>query len=120
MNHHNPKDLKVWQKAIDFTTLLYAKTKNFPNDERFGLISQMRRAAVSIPSNVSEGAGQGGKKEFAHFLSIAQGSAFELETQIIVSKNLDYLNQESKDELLKNLSEIQRMVYALRKRLLEK
>jgi four helix bundle protein len=92
------KDLLVWSKAIDLVTAVYQLTESFPKEEIFGLTSQMRRAAVSIPSNIAEGKLRGGSKEFKHFLSIAFGSGGELETQIEIAKklqktsNLDYRN----------------------------
>ena len=88
------KKLDVWKKAIEFVTKIYKVTESFPDDEKFDLISQIRRSAVSIPSNISEGAGRASKKEFIQFLSIAQGSTSELETQLIISNNLGFLKKE--------------------------
>ena len=82
MNH---KDLDVWKKSMDLVELIYGLTSQFPSDERFGLVSQMRRAAVSIPSNISEGAARKGDKELIQFLMIAIGSLSELETQYLLS-----------------------------------
>jgi len=84
---HNFKDLRVWQKSIELTTDIYKLLASFPTDEKFGLISQLKRAAVSVPSNIAEGAGRNSNKEFNHFLSISLGSLFELKTQLIISKN---------------------------------
>ena len=84
---HNFKDLRVWQKSIQLTTDIYKLLASFPTDEKFGLISQLKRAAVSVPSNIAEGAGRNSNKEFNHFLSISLGSLFELKTQLIISKN---------------------------------
>ncbi len=81
-------DLIVWQKSIDLVVAVYKLTENFPKEEIFGLVSQMRRAAVSIPSNIAEGRFRGSKKEFVQFLRIAYSSGSELETQIIISKKL--------------------------------
>lgn len=86
------KDLKVWIDSISFVTKIYQLSNNFSKEEQLGIISQMRRAAVSIPSNIAEDAARLSKKKFNQFLSIALGSASELETQIIISKNLNYLN----------------------------
>jgi four helix bundle protein len=80
--HHN---LDVWKKAVEFSVQIYKATEGFPRDERFGLTSQLRRAAVSIAANIAEGAGRKSKKEFANFLSISQGSASEVETEIIIA-----------------------------------
>jgi len=81
---HNFKDLKVWQKSMDLAIDIYKATSLFPRDEKFGLVSQIKRCSVSIPSNIAEGSGRGSDKEFNHFLNISQGSAFELETQLII------------------------------------
>lgn len=110
------KKLEVWKKSIEFVTKIYKVTESFPDNEKFGLISQIRRSAVSIPSNISEGAGRTGKKEFMQFLSIAQGSTSELETQLIISSNLGYLKNEDMC-LLDELDEISRMIIGLIKSL---
>lgn len=110
------KNLEVWKKSIEFVTKIYKVTESFPDNEKFGLISQIRRSAVSIPSNISEGAGRTGKKEFMQFLSIAQGSTSELETQLIISSNLGYLKNEDMC-LLDELDEISRMIIGLIKSL---
>jgi len=85
------KDLIVWQKSMQLVTDVYKTTKTYPKDELFGLVSQMRKSAVSIPSNIAEGHGRRSIKVLIHFLSISLGSSLELETQIIISKNLDYI-----------------------------
>lgn len=110
------KKLEVWKKSIDFVTKIYKMTESFPDSEKFGLISQIRRSAVSIPSNISEGAARSSKKEFMQFLSIAQGSTSELETQLIISSNLGYLKNEDMC-LLDKLDEISRMIIGLIKSL---
>lgn len=92
---HNFRELEVWKKAIELTTLYYKFSKDFPKEEMFGLTSQSRRSLVSIPSNIAEGAGRDTDKQFVQFLSIALASSFEFETQLIVAKNLNYLNQEN-------------------------
>jgi four helix bundle protein len=109
--------LDVWKNAIDFVTTIYRITGGFPPEEKFGLVSQMRRAAISIPSNISEGAGRNNPNEFNHFLGIAQGSAAELETQIIISRNLGFLEKAAADEILLELDSISRMLGGLRKSL---
>ena len=82
------KDLKIWNKAMDLTVEVYKATSTFPTDERFGLTSQSRRAAVSIPSNIAEGAGRNSMKEFNNFLVIANGSSYELQTQLVIAKQI--------------------------------
>ena len=89
------KDLDVWKLGIDLVERVYKETKNFPKEEQFGLVSQMRRAAVSIPSNIAEGAARKGNAEFLQFLYISLGSLSELETQILISIRLKYLSNES-------------------------
>ena len=85
------KNLQVWQEAMGLVKEIYEMTRSFPESERFGLISQMRRSAVSVPSNISEGAGRNGNKEFLHFLYIARGSLCELETQVIIGQQLGFI-----------------------------
>ena len=112
---HNFKNLTVWQKSIDLTTEIYSITKSFPPDEKYGLTSQIRRAAVSLPSNIAEGAGRKSAKEFKHFLSISTGSIFELETQIIVAHRLKLIDELIMNEITLKISEIQKMLYGLEK-----
>ncbi len=100
------KDLIVWQKSIELVTEVYKLTENFPKEEQFGLTSQMRRCAVSIPSNIAEGKLRKTRKEYYHFLTISYGSGGELETQIIISKNLSktkHLNYVRVDILLEEV-----------------
>jgi four helix bundle protein len=87
------KKLKAWQLAMDIAEDIYKISGRFPSEERFGLVSQMRRSAVSVPSNVAEGAGRNTKKEFANFLHIAQGSLSELDTQLELAKRLEYVDE---------------------------
>lgn len=110
---HNFKELKVWQKSIDLAVDVYKASSFLPVDERYGLISQMKRCSVSIPSNIAEGAGRGTSAQFKYFLTISQGSAFELETQLIISNRLDLLDDELSADLIEKTTEIQKMVYAL-------
>ena len=86
------KDLEIWQLGIELVTQIYKMTSNFPKEELYGLTSQMRRCSVSIPSNIAEGAARNSKKEFLQFLYFSLGSLSELETQLIISKNLGFLN----------------------------
>jgi four helix bundle protein len=114
---HNLKELKIWNKAIDLAVDVYKATSTFPADERFGLISQSRRSAVSIPSNIAEGAGRNSNKEFTHFLGIANGSSYELQTQLVISNKLALLDNSLMDDLLKQIDELQKMNYAFQQRL---
>ena len=106
------KDLIVWQKSMDFVTEIYKETQHFPKEEVYGLVSQLRRAAVSVPSNIAEGAARNTDKEYVRFLFIARASAAEIETQLIIAENLDYII--AKDNRLKNnLLEISKMLTGL-------
>lgn len=107
------KDLIVWQKSMQLVVLIYKITKSFPKDELFGLVSQMRRAVVSIPSNIAEGHGRCSDKELVRFLFISLGSSSELETQLIISKNLDLMNDENFKQLLLLNEEVRKMLVAL-------
>jgi four helix bundle protein len=109
--------LDVWKKYIDFVKKVYQITGMFPSEEKFGLVSQMRRAAISIPSNISEGAGRNNPKEFSQFLGIAQGSIAELETQLIISRELCFLKNQAADEMLIELDGISKMIIGLKKSL---
>jgi four helix bundle protein len=108
---HNLKELKIWNKAIDLAVSVYEATGNFPTEERYGLTSQIRRSAVSVPSNISEGAGRNSKKEFCHFLAIANGSSYEFQTQLILSNRLGLLTDKPVEPLLSSVDEIQKMNY---------
>ena len=109
------RDLDVWKKSIDLVTSIYKFTADYPKDEMYGLTSQIRRCAVSIPSNISEGSARTTRKDFSHFLAIALGSIAELETQLIISKNLNYLPDSVLNELMSELISIRRMTLGLRK-----
>lgn len=112
------RDLVVWQRSLDFVESIYRITNNFPPDERFGLTSQLRRAAVSIPSNISEGAARASAKEFAQFVSIALGSATEVETQLEIAVRLKFLSEA--DSPVPELLQVIRMLIRLRQSLIEK
>jgi len=105
--------LIVWQRAVDFTVKIYTVTKNFPREEMYGLTSQIRRASVSIPSNIAEGQARNTKSAFANHLDIALGSAAELETQLTIALKIGYLQQSEYENLTTNLVEITRMLYGL-------
>ncbi|MCW3805177.1 four helix bundle protein [Plebeiibacterium marinum] len=111
---HNFKELKVWQKSRMLVKTIYQITNIFPKEESFGLISQMRRAVVSIPSNIAEGAGRGTDKDFGRFLDIAYGSSFELETQLLLCVDLEYISENVLNETEPQIKEIQRMLYSLK------
>ena len=111
------KDLKVWQKAYQLCLEMYKVTGSFPADEKFGLTSQMRRAAVSIPSNIAEGYGRKTIPDYVRCLYIAYGSTCELETQTLLSGDLKYLNDNKKGSLLEKINEVERMLMALIKSL---
>ena len=110
--HHK---LNVWKKAIEFVKRIYQITVGFPAEEKFGLVSQMRRSAISIASNISEGAGRNNKKEFNQFLDIAQGSSAELETQLIIARELGILADQLADELIIELDSISKMIIGLQR-----
>ena len=107
------KDLDVWKKSVSLVTSIYEVTKTFPNDEIYGLTNQTRRSSVSIPSNIAEGSARQGDKEFAHFLYISLGSLSELETQLIIANNLNYLSLKDYDSVITSLEEIRRMLLGL-------
>jgi four helix bundle protein len=107
----NHKDLDVWKKSIDLVAQIYEISKNFPKEEMFGLQGQVRRAAISIPSNIAEGASRNSKKEFIQFLYVALGSASEVETQIILAQKIGYLNDVNK--ILLNIEDIKKMLNGL-------
>ena len=113
------KDLLVWQKGIALVKEVYTMTRTFPSDEKFGLVSQMRRAAVSIPSNIAEGQARHTTKEFVQFLSHAEGSVAELETQLILGTELGYCNLQEATRPHELTSELKKMLNALRRKLLE-
>lgn len=108
---HNFKELIIWQKAIDFAVQTYKVSGSFPQEEKYGLTNQLRRSAVSIASNIAEGSGRNGNKEFAQFLGIATGSGYEAETQIIIANKLGFISNENSEEILNNITEIHRMMY---------
>ena len=107
------RKLKVWQKAHGLTLAVYEATRRFPNDELYGLISQSRRCAASIPANIAEGCGRGGGREFARFLQIASGSASELEYHLLLAHNLNFLAQPAYDRLTSGVCEVKRMLASL-------
>ena len=104
------RDLIVWQKALDLADATYTLTKFFPREELYGLVSQMRRSAVSIPSNIAEGSGRKTMKDLRQFLAIAYGSALELETQLLLSQRFDYCTTSQSDRMRGLLTEVLKML----------
>jgi len=113
MSGRNYQDLIAWQKAMDLVEAVYAATKSFPKEELYGLTSQVRRAAVSVPSNMAEGQGRSSKAEFHRFLSIAHGSIREVETQILIAQRLAYLTAEQTKTILDLAAETGRLTQGL-------
>lgn len=105
--------LIAWQKAMDLVESIYAVSRSWPRDENYGLISQIRRAAVSIPSNLAEGHGKSGKREFAHHVSIAFGSLCEVETQFLIAQRLGYVNAQDVDPIKAQIAEVRRITLGL-------
>jgi len=111
------EDLKIWNKAMDIAVKTYLLSANFPKEEKFGLTSQIRRSAVSVPSNIAEDAGRNTKGEFKNFLGIASGSSYELFTQLILSYKLKLVEKDLVDPIISEVLEVQKMNYALIKSL---
>ena len=111
------KDLLIWQKGILLVKVVYNNLEGFPKDEVFGLTSQIKRAAVSIPSNIAEGWGRSSTLSYTHFLKIARGSLFELETQFIIAKELNFINELKFDEITQIITEESKMLNAFIKSL---
>jgi four helix bundle protein len=111
------KDLVVWQKGIELVKEIYLLTGPFPSEEKFGLSSQLRRAAVSVPSNIAEGQARKSSAEFNRFLSISQGSLAELETQLIISTELKFCDNQEINATLEKIYELQKMLYSLQSKL---
>lgn len=106
---HRFKDLEIWKLSRKFCSEIYNITLNFPESEKFGLTNQLRRVSVSVPSNIAEGCSRSSNKDFSRFLEIAIGSIFEIETQLLISFDLGYINQIKLDELCFNLDKIVKM-----------
>ncbi|MGL4874348.1 MAG: four helix bundle protein [Clostridium sp.] len=110
-------DLVVWRRAMDLVEEIYLLTKKFPKEERYSLVDQLRRAAVSIPSNIAEGQQRNSTAQFKYFLSIAQGSRAEVETQIIIAFRLKYIDQNEMNKILNICAEIGKMINGLSRKL---
>jgi len=107
------RDLIVWQKAVQLVTAVYRATKSFPKEEIYGLVSQIRRCAVSVPSNIAEGYGRKSTADYLRFLQMAVGSLYELQTQLEIAKNLHYMKEETYEALYSGSREIERMLSSL-------
>jgi four helix bundle protein len=114
------RDLLVWQKAMDLTVLVYRMTQRFPNTETYRLVSQMTRSAASVPANIAEGHARGTKRDYSHFLSIAKGSLMETETYVMLSERLNYVEQPDVRSVLALITEMSKMITAIRGKLTEK
>lgn len=114
---HKLENIKIWQKSIHLTKAIYFLVAELSRDEKYGLISQIKRSAISIPSNIAEGAGRNSQKEFKHFLSIANGSAYELQTQLILLIELELIEQSKVEPIIDLCIEIQKMNYAFQQKL---
>jgi four helix bundle protein len=112
---HNFKELIVWQKSRALVKEIYLLTKKFPKDETFGLVQQVRRAVVSVASNIAEGSGRGTDADFSHFLDIALGSVYEVETQIILSSDLDYITNDEFESVNQKINEVERLLISFKK-----
>ncbi len=110
---NNLQDLKIWQLAFSLAKDIYLLVKKFPIEEKYGITSQLQRCSSSVPANIAEGAGRNSKKEFLHFLAIANGSSYELENFILLAYEVEYINEESKEDLLEKNNHIIRMNYKL-------
>jgi len=106
-------ELIAWQKAMDLVQSVYEAVRAFPKEEIYGLTSQLKRAAVSVPSNIAEGQGRKSTREFLHHLSIAYGSLMEVETQILIAVRLDYLSQQDAERIIERTSEVGRLINGL-------
>jgi len=114
---HNFKELKVWQEGMGLAKKILVATRTFPADERSGMISQMRRCAISVPSNIAEGSGRSSNKEFNRFLDIALGSSYELETQILLAMDFEYISAEDGNDLVMKVTTIQKMINGLKSKI---
>jgi len=112
---HNYKELRVWKEARALVKIVYCLTEQFPKHELFGLSSRMRRAVISIPSNIAEGAGRTSEVDFSRFLDIANGSAFELEAQLYLASDIEFIEEKKLQDILPLVEDIQKMLHSLKK-----
>ena len=115
---HNFRQLQIWKEGMALAKATYSLIVDLPSTERFGLLSQISRCAVSVPSNIAEGSSRSSNKEFGHFLSIALGSLFELETQVLLSVDLGFLALENTEKLLKDIIQLQKKISTFKKTLI--
>jgi four helix bundle protein len=111
---HRFKDLEIWKLSRLFCSQIYKTTSSFPDSEKFGLTNQLRRASVSVPSNIAEGCSRSSNKDFSRFLEISIGSIYEIETQLLIAFDLGYIDQEKLDELCTDLNKIIKMISKFR------
>ena len=109
----NFRNLDIWKNAVELSKMIYKATKNFPAEEKYGLISQIQRAAVSVASNIAEGSSRKSEVDFARFLEISIGSAFEVETQLIIANELNYISKSNYESILSHIQILQRQINAL-------
>ncbi len=114
---HHYRELRIWQRSMELVVQVYKLSATLPKIEQFGLQSQMQRCAISVPSNIAEGAGRGSNRQFKHFLAIAMGSVNELQTQVEIAYRLNYFDASSKDELTNEIVQIYKMVLTFYKSL---
>ncbi|MEM6699264.1 MAG: four helix bundle protein [Bacteroidota bacterium] len=117
---HNFKNLRVWQEAMDLAVFIYKITEQLPKEERFGLTSQIRRSAVSVPSNIAEGAGRNTNGEFNHFIGISNGSGCELQTQIILANRLGFISEQEQVAAFNKMEGVKKMSFKLQQSLKKK
>jgi len=117
---HEYKHLNIWVEAISLCDRIYVLSKSYPKDERYGLTNQIRRSAVSIPSNIAEGSASGSNEHFSRYINIALASLCELETQLYISFNLNYLNEIEFASTIKKTDSLKRMILSFRKKILNK
>ena len=117
---HRYKDLEIWKLSRKLSTEIYSITANFPDNEKFGLSNQLRRASISLPSNIAEGCSRSSNKDFSRFLEIAIGSAYEMETQLLIAFDLDYIDHDRLEVLINNLDQIVKMTSKFRTTLISK
>jgi len=116
---HNFKELNIWKRSVDLAVKVYQLSRGFPKEEKFGLTSQITRCAVSIGSNIAEGAGRNTDKDFNNFLGIALGSSFELETQIIIANKVGLIDDESFKSISSEILEVQKMINGFKRKLIK-
>ena len=114
------RNLLIWQKSMDLVTKIYSSTQQFPKEELFGLTSQIRRSAISIPSNIAEGYGRDSNKEYLRFLNISISSLFEMQTQLEIAKNINYINETDFNKIYEDSREIERMLTSFIKKIKER